>query len=115
MQISDNIKVEEATQSIENETDKNRPMEIPRESLDTFRVKLGESLPSEEKNLTTTKESPPGPQIEELLSDSGKIPCLMEDGASQTEGTLMTAEKENETEDNNQSKDKKIQKEEVNK
>ncbi|XP_044503693.1 titin isoform X4 [Mangifera indica] len=111
-EISDNIKVEEATQSIENETDKNRPMEIPRESLDTFRVKLGESLPSEEKNLTTAKESPPGPQIEESLSDSGKIPCLMEDGASQTEGTLLTAEKENETEDNNQSKDKKIQKEE---
>ncbi|KAJ0112829.1 hypothetical protein Patl1_02822 [Pistacia atlantica] len=122
-EISDDSKVEEAIESIEKETGKSKTTDIPGVVLDTFQVTQGESLPTEETNLTG-KESSAEEKIEESLSlmsnadgpfssDGDNMSCLIEEEASRNlEGAPLKAEKENETEDNNETKDNKIETEE---
>lgn len=55
MQILDRLKTEEVVDNTELETSKTS--ERPKEILDTFQEKNGESLQSEEKELTTVESS----------------------------------------------------------
>lgn len=89
MQILDNSKTEEAAESTNNETSKT--IESPREILDTFQEKHGESLQSEEKVLTAIESS------------------------QNLEETPQKEENEKETEENNDTKDNRIAIKEVNK